>query len=152
LTLVFVPPGDHSNPIRPGKAAMLAGGWRFKVNSATLDADAEVEAVVDPWTGLPANLPPPAGYQYALVNASMTNVNSPSGNLGGYVKNGIEADGSTSYQPGCIPAPLDLSSVAQVQSGQTATGYLCFEIRSTDAHALILAGASKIGTTWFALR
>jgi len=151
LGVVFLAPGDFSNPIKLARAAMLVGGWRLKVNSATLDADTEVEAVTDPWTGLPANPPPQPGDQYTLVNVSMTNVKSPSGNLAGYLKNGVEADDQ--YTQGCTPPPLDLSSVSQVPSGQTVTGNLCFEILSGAAAKLMLDAPGRIqgGVIWFAL-
>jgi hypothetical protein len=152
LDVVFLGPGDFSNPIQLGRAAMLVGGWRLKVNSATLNADTEVEAVTDSWTGLPANPPPQPGDQYTLVNVSMTNVNSPSGNLAGYLTNGVEANDE--YTQGCTPPPLDLSSVSQVQSGQTVTGNLCFEILSGAAAKLMLDAPGRIqgGVIWFALR
>src|SRR5947207_2360511 len=70
VTASFVPPGDRLNPYPLGTAAPLTGGWQLKVNSAVLNADAEVEAVTDQY-GNPVNSPPPAGAQYTLVNVSM---------------------------------------------------------------------------------
>jgi hypothetical protein len=151
LDVTFLAPGDFSNPIKLGRAAMLVGGWRLKVNSATLNADSEVEAVIDPWSGLPANPTPQPGDQYTLVNVSMTNLSSPKGDLAGYVKNKVLADDD--YNQGCTPPAVDLSSVSQVQTGQTETGNLCFEIPSGAAAKLMLDAPGRIqgGLIWFAL-
>ena len=45
VTASFVPPGDRLNPYPLGTTATLSGSWQMKVNSATLNADAAVEAV-----------------------------------------------------------------------------------------------------------
>jgi hypothetical protein len=149
VDVVFVPPGDYANPVRLGTAATIDSGWRLKVDSVTLNADAEVEAVLDPWSGLPANLPPPAGDQYTLVNVSMTNMRSSPRNLAGFLQAGnVDLDGDNNYRPSCVPPPLDLTSVTQVGSGQTVTGNLCFEIPSSLAPSLVLSA----GTRYFALR
>jgi hypothetical protein len=55
----FVPPGNHLNPYPLGTAVTTSGGWRVKVNSATIDATAEVEAVHN-------QPPPPAGFHTPL--------------------------------------------------------------------------------------
>lgn len=51
--VTFVPPGNWLNPFPLGKAVRLDGGFRVKVNSATIDATSEVEAIVDPRHGGP---------------------------------------------------------------------------------------------------
>jgi hypothetical protein len=153
----FVPPGDRLNPYPLGTAMPLYGGWKLKVNSANLDADAQVEAVIDPSTGLPANADPPAGEQYALVNVSLTFGGAGSASVGNYVFSWLGARGAHNalYQPGCTPPPLDLSLAFQpIMSGQTETGNLCFEIVSNDAASVLLGGYEPAGnkTVWFALR
>jgi hypothetical protein len=160
VTASFVPPGDRLNPYPLGTAAPLTGNWRLKVNSATIDADTQVEAVIDPGTGEPANPRPPAGAQYTLVNVSMTYVGGGSSSVSDYIEFGLhtEGQGNAEYDTfGCEPPPLDLSSYfTPVFSGQTVTGNLCFEIASNDAASLLLTGEGMAGDAelpvWFALR
>jgi len=128
----------------------------LKVNSALIKADSEVEAVIDPYSGLPdANPPPPAGAQYTLVNVSMTYQGGGSYSLPGYLL-GVQAvgAGNAGYNvDGCQPPPLYLDSdFTPVFSGQTVTGNLCFEIASNDAASLLLQGRGTAGLpAWFAL-
>lgn len=155
VTASFVAPGDRLNPYPLGTAATLQGGWQLKVNSALINADSEVEAVIDPDSGLPANPAPPAGGQYTLVNVSMTYQGGGSYSLPGYLL-GVQAEGAgnAGYNvDGCQPPPLDLDSdFTPVFSGQTVTGNLCFEIASNDAASLLLQGRGTAGLpAWFAL-
>ncbi|HUO71971.1 MAG TPA: hypothetical protein VMU39_14460 [Solirubrobacteraceae bacterium] len=156
VTASFLPPGDRLNPYPLGAAANLrGGGWQMKVNSATLEATAAVDAVVI--NGQPANSPPPPGAQYTLVNVSMTYVGSGSSSLENYIFGWIRAEGhkNAPYPNYCIPPGIDLGSVDQVFSGQTVTGNLCFEISSNDAASLLLNGGDDEMTglpVWFALR
>ena len=127
----------------------------MKVNSATLEATAAVDAVV--MNGQPANSPPPPGAQYTLVNVSMTYVGSGSSSLENYIFGWIRAEGhkNAPYPNYCIPPGIDLGSVDLVFSGQTVTGNLCFEISSNDAASLLLNGGDDEMTglpVWFALR
>lgn len=156
VTASFVPPGDRLNPYPLGAAATLQSGWQLKVNSATINADTEVEAVIDPHSGLPVDPPPPAGAQYTLVNVSMTYQGAGSSSLPAYLL-GVQAEGAgdAGYKvDGCQPPPLDLDSdFTPVFSGQTVTGNLCFEIASNDAASLLLQGRGMAGLpAWFALR
>ena len=155
VTVSFVPPGDRLNPYPLGKAATLQSGWKLRVNSATISADAEVEGVKDQY-GNPVNSPPPAGAQYTLVNVSMTYQGAGSYSLPVYLL-GVQAQGTgnAGYNVGgCQPPPLDLASdFTPVSSGQTVTGNLCFEIASKDAASLLLQGRGVDGLPgWFALR
>ena len=149
VTASFVPPGDRLNPYPLGTAATLQGAWQLKVNSALIDADAEVEAVH-------SQPPPPAGAQYALVNVSMTYQGGGSSSLPALGLFGAQAvgAGNAGYNvDGCQPPPLDLDSdFTPVLSGQTVTGNLCFEIASKDAASLLLQGRGMAGQpAWFAL-
>lgn len=156
VTASFVPPGDRLNPYPLGTTATLQDGWQLKVNSALINADTEVEAVIDPYSGSPANPPPPAGAQYTLVNVSMTYQEGGSYSLPVYLL-GVQAEGAgnAGYNvDACQPPPLDLDSdFTPVFSGQTVTGNLCFEITSNDAASLLLQGRGTAGLpAWFALR
>lgn len=161
VTASFSPPGDRSNPYPLGTAATMEDGWQLKVNSALINADTEVEAVIDPHSGLPVNPPPPAGAQYTLVNVSMTYQGDyqgdPSYSLPVFLQSdGVQAvgAGNTGYNVGgCQPPPLDLDSdFTPVSSGQTVTGNLCFEIASKDAASLLLQGRGVDGgPSWFKL-
>lgn len=156
VTASFLPPGDRLNPYQLGRAATLQGGWQLKVNSALINANTEVEAVIDPDSGLPANPPPSAGAQYALVNVSMTYQGGGSSSLPGYLL-GVQAEGAGNAGygvDGCQPPPFDLNSdFTPVFSGQTVSGNLCFEIASNDAATLLLQGRGVDGlSAWFALR
>jgi hypothetical protein len=154
VTASFVPPGDRLNPYRLGAAAKLTQGWQMKVNSATINADAAVEAVTDQY-GNPVNSSPPAGAQYTLVNVSLTYTGAGSRSLPGYLQS-VQAVGASNvgYNGyGCTPPPLDLNSdFTPVSSGQTVTGNLCFEIASNDAASLLLQGQGIGLPVWFALR
>jgi hypothetical protein len=163
MTVHFVPPGDWLNPYPLGTtSARLHDGWQIKVNSAILNADAQVEAVIDPSTGQPANPPPPAGSQYTLVTVTLTYLRRGSHRLASYVANTIIAmaagKGSHLYRgdDGCEPPPLNLRSVAYINSGQTVTGNICYEIASHDAGTLLMQGGYTIPipqqSVWFALR
>lgn len=125
LTVNFVPPGDWLNPYPLGtSSARLYGGWRVRVNSAIINADTQVEAVIDPSTGLPANPPPSAGSQYTLVNVTLTYLRRGSHRLDRYVIDAMHADGATAdgglfgYQAdaGCEPPPFDPVKIPGVTS------------------------------------
>jgi List-Bact-rpt repeat protein len=147
----FVPPGNHLNPYPMGTAVTTSGGWTVRVNSATLNADSQIEAVN-------SQPPPPPGDQYTLVNLTMT---SPVGggpfDLGDFLFNQQQMQASAKYAPdSCEPPQPDLGTVRQVSSGTTMTGNLCYEIATNDAATLRLTGYVETGTNdrqvWFALR
>jgi hypothetical protein len=164
VAVTFVPPGNWLNPYALGKAAMLEGGWSVKVNSATIDATSEVEAVVDPDTGDHANDAPPAGAQYTLVNVSLTFVGSGGfpadvdSFLYGLSQLGAQGEVSGLYPPDfCEPPQPDADSGGQFVKGQTVTGNLCYEIAADDASSLRLLGVASSPSSpqylvWFALR
>jgi hypothetical protein len=147
----FVPPGNHLNPYRLGTAVVTSGGWTVKVNSATIDADAQVEAVHN-------QPPPPVGEQYTVVNLTMT---APVGggpfDLGDFLFFQQQMQGSFKYAPdACVPPQPDFGTVGQVSSGTSVTGNLCYQIATNDAATLMLTGYVETGTNdrqvWFALR
>jgi hypothetical protein len=167
VAVMFVPPGNWLNPIPLGKAVTLEGGFRVRVNSATIDATSAVEAVVDPDTGDHPNPPPPAGAQYTLVNVSLTYVGTGGfpadidSFLYGLSQLGAQGEVSGLYPPDyCEPPQPDADSGGQLTTGQTVTGNLCYVIASDDASSLRLLGvAHRPGSpvspqylVWFALR
>jgi hypothetical protein len=165
LAVTFVPPGNRLNPYPLRKRVTVAdvegGSWRLKVNSAIINADSEVEAVIDPNTGKPANAPPPPGAHYTLVNLSLTHVEGGSSLVGDFFfdQGQIATEGShdIAYNPdSCVPPPVDLGAVGTIFPGQTETGNLCFAIASNDSITLKLRGIASAGdalqTVWFALR
>lgn len=167
VSVTFVPPGDLRNPYPLGTAHTLAGGWRVKIHSATIDATAEVEAVVDTSTGQHPNAPPPAGAHYTLVNLSLTHAGSGSGNVHDLLSgrdgpfSSLSAQGDLSgqyvYPPDvCEPPQPDLGDTGHISGGQTVTANLCYEIPSQDASTIRLSGEAVPGGlerfVWFALR
>jgi hypothetical protein len=163
--VTFVPPGDRLNPFRFGSTQTVTGfgttqTWLLKVNTATLNADAQVEAVIDPQTGRPANGPPPAGAQYTLLNLSLTYTGGGSASVESFIfDGGIVTEGAhnAEYRAECIPPWPDLNDLPndQVFSNQAVTGNLCFTIASNDAGTLLLKSETTSGSVehdvWFAL-
>jgi hypothetical protein len=147
LKVTFVPPGDFFNPYPLGQAVKL-NSWRLKVDSAILDADAQMLAVIDPNTGKPANSPPPPGTQYTLVRVTLKWLRGRASTegLGVYVKSHLSAESDRDgdlwlYAPDldCEAPPADLGLVtSRMAPGQSVTGYVCYEIASTDASTLLL--------------
>jgi hypothetical protein len=162
--VAFVPPGHRLNPYPLGSVATLtglAGSWQVTVNSVTINANAQAEAVIDPVLKTHPNPPPPAGWQYALINLTMTYQGSgssaPSSLLDSPEQMWAEGRSYTISPPdGCKPPQPDLGSAGHLSSGQSTTGNLCYEIRSEDASTLLLSGQSLKDhtrqTVWFALR
>lgn len=159
--VTFVPPGGRLNPYPIGTAATLVGDWSLRVNSALINADAEVAAVTDQ-NGNPVNRPY-GGTQFTLVNVSMTYLGVGTGDLSQYVVHWLHAEGrgtpnTSDYDvQSCWGPPPDLfrSGLDSVLPGQTETGNLCFRIGSVDAGTLLLKGVTITGDVqrshWFAL-
>jgi len=169
VLVTFVPPGAWQNPYPPGTPVTLEGGWRVKVNSAQINANAEVEAVVDPYTGDHPNPAPPAGYQYALINLSLKSVQPMSvdvadfltqlSQLGAAEKTGSLYPADLYPSDACQPPEPDLGWAGQVTEGQTLRGNLCYLIPSAAASTLRLDGIATSRQNgapppivWFALR
>ena len=158
VTASFVPPGDRPNPYPLGTPVLLSDpadtGWRMTVNSATINANAQVEAVN-------GNVPPPAGHQYTLVNLSLTLLNGGPIQLKDFTMGSLltEAHNHPYTTGGCTPPSPDISA-GTINSGQTETGNLCFVIFTTDASKLMLSANDEVTTAygiaaesrWFALR
>ena len=146
VTASFVPPGDRLNPYSLGTPVPLddpAGtGWRMTVNSATLNANAQVEAVN-------GNVPPPAGQQYAVVNLSLTLLNGGPIQLKDFTMGRLLTYAHNhDYLTGECTSPSPDISAETVNSGQTATGNLCFVIFTTDASKLLLSANDEVTTAY----
>ena len=165
VAVTFVPPGDRLNPYPLGTAVTLTGTndgrLRVNVDSAIMNATAQVETVFDSVLGKHPNPPPPAGRQYTLLTLTMTNVGPGPTTVRSFLtfpgQMWTEAHGYTIYPPdSCEPPQPDLGSGDPVSPGQSTTGNLCYEIRSDDAGTLLLSGQARKGhtekTVWFALR
>lgn len=158
IAVTFVPPGDRLNPYPLGTAVTVnefsnEGNWRMTVNSATINANSQVEAVN-------GNVPPPAGAQYTLVNFSLTYVGGGSSYLGNFIFDygqlNVEGAHNAAYGPDeCTPPPPDIGNVGTVYSGQTETGNLCYVIAANDASTLMVSASAYINNTdqtiWFSL-
>jgi len=154
VTASFVPPGDRLNPYPLGTPVSWDHpgnvGWRMTVNSATINANAQVEAVN-------GNVPPPAGQQYTLVNLSVTLLNGSPAPRNYFLGGLLAATRKWASIPdqSCTPPSPDLGSAGTVNSGQTETGNLCFLIFASEANKLKLTAndenAASPNDIWFAL-
>ena len=146
VTASFVPPGDRLNPYSLGTPVPLHDpadtAWRMTVNSAILNANAQVEAVN-------GNVPPPAGRQYAIVNFSLTLLNGGPIQLKDFTMGRLLAYAHNhDYLTGECTSPSPDISAETVNSGQTATGNLCFVIFTTDASKLLLSANDEVTTAY----
>ena len=158
VTANFVTSGNRLDPYPLGWAVPLTEGdgvgWRMTVNSANLNANAEVEAVN-------GHVPPPAGQQYALVNLTLTLRYGGPIQLRDFTMGRLLAETlKHAYLTAECPAPSpDLTGAVTVNSGQTETGNLCFPIFTKDAGNLMLTATDEVSTSnrttaqtlWFAL-
>ena len=146
-TFIPVAPGlTRAHPIPLGTAADVGGGWRVRVNSVTPNVQLS-----------PA---PPSGAQYFGANVTIGYFGggsaTPEQDLGWQVIGSHH----TTYNPGLAPCPYPgpqpaLPMYDPVYSGQSVTGYVCWQIAANDANSLELYfGSGNLdypGTTWFAL-
>jgi hypothetical protein len=125
--------------------------WRMTVNSAIINASAQVEAVN-------GNVPPSTGQQYTLVNLTVTRLNGgpvPINYLIGGLLAGRTLKGWAVPDQSCTPPSHDLRNAGAVSSGQTETGNLCFLNFTSEASKLMLTALDERGVParniWFAL-
>jgi hypothetical protein len=141
VQVTFAEPGTRLNPYPLGKAVGIAPGWKLTVNSATLDADAQVEVVK-------GNSLPAPGTQYTLVNLTMKYIGGVSANLGDFLRQQMPAQGADNFRynaDACEPPQPDLGALGQVNLGQSETGNLCYAIEQNDASTLALSGWQGVG-------
>jgi hypothetical protein len=128
------PASSQAAPIPIGTSATVAKGWDVKVNSSTLDFNAEAAAANQFNT-------PTDGTQYVAVNVSVTNSSGDPASPFTNVKlsllptSGVAI--STAFVAG-IAQQLDPS--AQMQPGATATGVVVYEVPVADVASAVLLG------------
>ena len=121
-------------PTALGTSVTVAKGWDVKVNSAQLNADAELKA---------ANMfnTPDPGNQFVTVNVSVTNNSSkPSSPFTNVKLSLLPPSGvaiSSAFVAG-VGGALDTS--AQMQPGATATGVLVYEVPAAQVTGSVLLG------------
>ena len=149
VTVSFRPVGKgvtRGNPIRLGHAALIGQGWRLRINSFTPNVQ--------------LSPPPSAGAEYVAANMTLTNT-ARGRNALNYSLGYLDVIGShnVAYRPGDCPGdapPPALDSVVPsglLNSGQSATGNVCWQIATNDASTLELHIDPNFAypVSWFAL-
>jgi len=135
---------DHPIPLRT--QADVGAGWRVRVNSVIPNAQL-----------LPA---PPTGADYFAANVTMSYVGGASSTPENYLTWHAIGSHHTPYDPGLNQCPNQgplptLDTYDPVLSGQSRSGYVCWQIAANDASSLeLFIGSGTLdypGTTWFAL-
>jgi hypothetical protein len=126
--------GTRENPHPFGAAVVLADGWRMRVESITPDATAAVLAENM------FNDPPQAGHQFFIARVSATYTGAGSESFDGSYR--LRAVGSaavsySTFQDSCGVIPDEVPS-ADVFTGGTVTGNICWQVRSSDATSLLM--------------
>jgi hypothetical protein len=146
-TFVPVAPGlTRDHPIPLGTEADVGAGWHVRINSVT--------------DNVQLSRPPPAGAEYFDASATISYLgegsSTPAQDLGWQVVGNYQAI----YSPGSNPCPNPgpeppLPTYTPIYSGQSATGYVCWQVATNDAGSLELYfGSGSFAfprTTWFAL-
>jgi hypothetical protein len=126
-------PGTRGNPFPLGETARV-GDWDLTVVSATPDAG---EAVL---AENPFNDPPTDGYRFFIVEITATYRGADAESLFiGLTFNAVGSGGVAydfSAYCGVIPDPID--DFADVLTGDTVTGNICWQVATDDADSLVL--------------
>jgi hypothetical protein len=155
-----LPPRSQQIPLR--RAANLGVGWSLKVLPTSPSAE---RAATDAEKAHPL----PTGTRYFVINLAATYTGHRKGDPGALLGLGIEAVGAHGgtydgeVNGAClkyVPRPM-FGRSGELLRGQTARGYICFEIEASDARTLLLhtgdfSSLSRIGmkglrNRWFAL-
>ena len=140
--------GTRARPYPLGAVAALDDDWRLWVESAVPDATAIVLAYNR------FNAPPVAGNQFFIARVTATYVGTFFKLFDGPFRlRVVGATGSyTAFENTCGVIPDQLSE-ADVFTGGTITGNVCWQIRSSDAASLLLYDTSPVSDkqTFFAL-
>lgn len=159
----FVAPGAQANPIPLGSTWFVAGNWLFSVLGATPNANGSLVRADGTMQQ------PPAGAQFFLLDVAVTYKGSGNASFGDFAQELAAVGGhGTRYAftsgNGCGPGNAILPShdiqpkaVANspVESNQTVSGYICFQVASADASSLVLVVSGRtppVQQVWFALR
>jgi hypothetical protein len=138
----------QKHPLPMGTAANILGGVVMKVNSANANVQLSPAA--------------PTGDQYFDANVTVTNTGhsliSPFGDIGFMA---VGNQGASYFEDTCpSPGPEPpLQGSIPIQPGQSASGYVCWQIATNDAATLELATSDGtldypgqgVRTAWFAL-
>lgn len=152
LTATFVPaiPGvSRSWPVPLGREAKTDPkvGYRLRINSVTANANLSPAA--------------PAGTEYVAANITATYVGggAPSSDSLVYLADYrliLSGSHNVAYAAGWSRCPNDGPaphlSASGFDSGQSATGNVCWTVAANDASSLVLYFAGHDYNTWFALR
>ena len=130
------PSSSKAAPIPVGTAVEVAKGWKVQVNSAVLNADAQLAQANQ------FNKPQP-GEQFVLVNVTISNGGTTPDAAFTNVKlsllppSGVAVSGLSSCM---VSAPDAIDQTAQMQPGASQTGNVCFSPKATDVvNSLLLA-------------
>lgn len=135
---------DHPIPLRAD--AKVGDGWRVRVNSVTPSA--------------PLSPAPPTGEDYFAANVTIGYFGGGSSTPENFLTWQAIGSHHTPYNPGANPCPNLgpeplLDTYHPVPSGQSVSGYVCWQIAANDASGLeLFFGSGSLnypGTTWFAL-
>jgi hypothetical protein len=126
--------GTRENPIPLGTPVRLSDGWTITVNSVVPDATAQILAANS------LNDPPEPGTQFLMANISATYEGPDSDSFNGSYRLRTVGPSSVSYstfENSCGVVPDDLTD-AEVFTGGTITGNICWAIEASDAEALVM--------------
>jgi hypothetical protein len=149
VSATFVPVAaglTRGHPIPLGTTADVGRGWHVQVNSVTPNVQ--------------LSPPPASGAQYFAANVTITYLGGGSATPEDALTWQTIGSHNATYNPGSDPCPYPgpeppLPTYAPVLSGQSVTGYVCWQIAANDATSLELYfGSGSLdypGTTWFAL-
>lgn len=149
LGATFVPVAvglTRSHPIPLGTNADVGRGWRVRVNSALPDTQLYP--------------PPPVGAEYLDANVTIGYFGGGSRTPSDYLAWQVVGSHHTMYSPGSNPCPYPgpqppLPTYNPIYTGQSVTGYVCWQVAANDASSLELYfGSGSLNyprTTWFAL-
>jgi hypothetical protein len=150
VSATFVPVAaglTQSHPIPLGTDADVGAGWHVRVNSVTPDVQ--------------LSPPPQAGAEYLDANVTIGyfggGSRTPQQNLTWQTVGSHHTPYSIGANPCPYPGPQpQLQTYNPILSGQSVTGYVCWQIAINDASSLELYfGSGSLDsprTTWFALQ
>lgn len=124
--------GSRGDPIPIGRVVSIAD-WDIAVLAVTQDA---TDIVLDENQ---FNAPPAVGHQYVLALIQATYRGDSSDSLLWAVDMSVVGDSAVVVSDQCVAVvPNELDTFAEVFTGGTLEGNLCWEIRSSDASDLVL--------------